>query len=242
MNEAMKERKARAREWFAEHVVEEHSTLRSEGGLEIETLLWRRPGTWNYAVRYLRIGGTLIVTGDLYDGVYHWGGNPPKTLAWIGGCDIGYFASKCQASPIGRQFKSWDEEVARRRIEAQLEDADRWADGKDEDCPICEGTGRKPGTTEEEDVPCENPDCSCGFVFVPDPSRQRKVFEEYDGSEALDSAFEWTRWLDAHGVEAFGGDYYELSEVGQTIDGLCVAHLVGLKMAMEKLGLSRAAA
>lgn len=237
------EQKARAREWFAEHQVQEHTTVRTEGGVEFEYLRWGKPGTGMYRLNFLRMGDTLMVTGDLYDAVYGWGGAPPKTLAWIAGCDVDYFASKCMASPHGRGFRNWDGEKAARQAEFWLADRDRWnGDFRMEDCTTCGGTGQAPGTTDDDDEPCPAEGCWGGEVEVPLPSRERVGFEKHEGADYIHDRHEWNEWLRDHGQEVFGDDWWEFTSFGDGVDLLCVAHLVGLQMAMDQLGLERDAA
>jgi len=62
----------------------------------------------------------LYVRGDLGDAIYRFNAGY-KTLAlnWVKEINIDYFASKCEASPVGRGYKIWDREKAK-------EDIDDW--------------------------------------------------------------------------------------------------------------------
>lgn len=231
---ALQEREARAREWFADHVVVDHQT-QMIGRREVELLEWRKPGTYCYAVTYLRVGDQLTVCGDLGEASYGWGHAPPKTLAWIAGCDVSYFASKCTASAYGRGFRSWDPSEAARQIEFRFQELDEnEGECRQEKCTACDGRGGP-----EDDVSNECPTCDgWGIIEVPLPHPARAKFGEADGHQSLGSKEEWLAWLDQHGYDVFGDDFWEwCAGIGEVIDGCCVAHLVGLKMAMEQLGV-----
>ena len=114
--------------WFKDHVAA-HQIVHCADGTLIERLRWKKPGTGTYLVEYLRIGGRLIVTGDIGDAIYWWSGN--HSMHWISNCNLGYFAGKCEASENGRDFKVWDSDVARDRILAHFEEVHEWADTED---------------------------------------------------------------------------------------------------------------
>jgi hypothetical protein len=64
----------------------------------------------------------------------------------------------------------------------------------------------------------------------------KRRFEREDGPEALEFREAWLAWLNEHGDDFFGSDYYEYaSDIGVKIDLTCHAHLIGLKMAFEQL-------
>lgn len=65
--------------------------------------------------------------------------------------------------------------------------------------------------------------------------RRRKRFIEAGGPEAIYNRQEWTLWLQQHGCDAFGQDFYEFAYFGDVIDTRCEAHLIGLKMAVAQL-------
>ncbi len=109
---------AEIREWFANH--EATYSVGDVGGVQVERLVWKRPGTSTYRVDYACIGGTtLCVAGDLGEAVYNTGAN---SLEWWARCDLSYFASKCYASETGRGYKEWDEREARSRLESSIAD------------------------------------------------------------------------------------------------------------------------
>jgi hypothetical protein len=94
------------REWFAEH----EATLEGESGL-----MWKRPNSWNYAVRYSIFRETLFVAGDLGCAAYQW--SEAISFHFLTGCDLSYFHGKCVASEVGRAFNLWSEHRLRKGIE-----------------------------------------------------------------------------------------------------------------------------
>ena len=57
-----------------------------------------------------------------------------------------------------------------------------------------------------------------------------------DGREALNHKDAWLRWLEDHGHEYFGDDWWEFApNFGQIISIRCRAHLIGIKMAFHQL-------
>jgi hypothetical protein len=108
-----KQREQQIREDFANHVATT-STCKDHIG-EFITLEWAKPGTNNCRVVYLLRGSILLVYGDLGEAIYQWGGHfgGQTFLAFLSGCSLDYFASKCQASDDGSGGKNWDEEYAK---------------------------------------------------------------------------------------------------------------------------------
>lgn len=104
-------------QWFKDHVPE----FFVYGDGSFLKIKWRKPETWNYAVVYLidKRMGHLCVFGDLGEAVYQW--NPPIDIDFLGGLDLSYFDSKCQASSCGERGKTWNEEVAVTYIKEYIE-------------------------------------------------------------------------------------------------------------------------
>ncbi len=92
----------------------------SGGGIEViqtapvEVIRWRKPGTNVYAITFIKYGRCLMVLGDCFAATYQWSEN--LTWAFLAGCGLHYFLEKCESSPHGRGFKSWDADVAKRYI------------------------------------------------------------------------------------------------------------------------------
>lgn len=61
------------------------------------------------------------------------------------------------------------------------------------------------------------------------------AFARLSGWEAVEYKTDWHYWLQAHGSDFFGADYFEFAEIGEIIDARCEAHLVGLKRALASL-------
>lgn len=100
-------------EEFKEHMV----TYWQYG--KIEELIWRKPGSSVYAIFYLYKAGTLYVSGDVGSAVYRWHSSI-GTLRNIAGCQVDYFASKCEASEYGRDFREWNSHRALEEIETLI--------------------------------------------------------------------------------------------------------------------------
>lgn len=120
---------------FENHVATYSRLALPNGGL-MEWLQWKNPNSSNYAIWYVRYGGFLCVFGDAGDAVFQW--HEVVSLEFIANCSLDYFEGKCQASPYGRRFRSWDEETAKERLteffaeeenaglETKFEDAGGW--------------------------------------------------------------------------------------------------------------------
>lgn len=93
---------------------EQHVATYTRLGEHHEMLIYRRPeSSYGYMV-YTRRNGYLIVTGDFGCAIYLW--SCFNSLEWISGLDTGYFKSKCEASPQGRDFSSWDSDKVIKRV------------------------------------------------------------------------------------------------------------------------------
>jgi len=120
---------AYADEIFKNHEVEYEKL---EGKLvTIEWLKWKNPNSGFHSIAYVRAGGTLLVYGDMFEAVYQW--NEAVTLKWISQCDIGYFHSKCRASPVGKEFKRWDYDALKTRVVDNFKDQVKDENGTDSD-------------------------------------------------------------------------------------------------------------
>ena len=101
-------------EWFPQHAAR---IVRYEAPLNgdihnppIHSLIWAKPGTSTYLVRYILINSTLVVTGDLGSAIYRWGHDKEIGFEWIARCDFCYFASKIEG--LNRvELREWCAEV-----------------------------------------------------------------------------------------------------------------------------------
>jgi hypothetical protein len=64
---------------------------------------------------------------------------------------------------------------------------------------------------------------------------KRLKFIEYDGWGELHSNASWIIWLARNGYDVFGDDYTDMENIGSEISLHCRAHLVGLRMAFERM-------
>ena len=96
--------------WFKDHV----ATVSREGDTDV--LTWARPGTGIYRVNYRILGGknVLVVTGDVDVAAYCW--SQPVTFQWLAHLDLDYFSDKCLASPVGREFRTWDPDFGMQQL------------------------------------------------------------------------------------------------------------------------------
>lgn len=104
------------RNWFPDHIIEQDENWG-------EWVLWRKPDTGIYMVRYHIYRNRLIVTGDIGSAVYVWSEN----VSWnfLANCSIDYFAGKCIASEYGLWGKTWNSECAEQRVREAVEDRDK---------------------------------------------------------------------------------------------------------------------
>jgi hypothetical protein len=107
MNAERMVQEARIREWFVDHhaIFTERDTA-DDTQWDLKILYWGKPGTGMYSIRYVIMGPVLMVWGDLECAVYRW--SSPITWKFLAGCDLQYFAGKCEASPKGRTFEEYD--------------------------------------------------------------------------------------------------------------------------------------
>lgn len=110
-------------EWFKDH--QANVVLSRE---EVVIIDWRKPGTSNYACRFVIIGGTLTVLGDIGEAVYGWSSR--LTLDFLAGLDFGYFHSKCCASEKGTRFNQWEPAPALRALHEFIKDDEEWSDAE----------------------------------------------------------------------------------------------------------------
>ena len=109
-------------EWFKEHVAS-RTKMADGNGNEVDMLIWAEPGITTYKMVFIHHKNMLMVYGDLGEAVYGW--SSLNSLEWIAACEIGYFASKCEASEYGWQYREWDEQEALRCIQGYLEEPEK---------------------------------------------------------------------------------------------------------------------
>lgn len=111
--------------WFSKHEVK----CGASGDifdLKWETALlfsWQNPASWNYGCRFIIHGRWLIIVGDIGESVFEW--SDYITLNFLAGLDFGYFISKCRASDSGRDYSSWDSEIAAFSVAAFISESHR---------------------------------------------------------------------------------------------------------------------
>jgi len=104
-------------EQFKNHVATMQSLFLDDPGRHgtpIVWLEWRSPRTWTYACRYMIDSQWLFAYGDLFEATYQWGGS--ISLEFLAGLNFDYFLGKCRASPDGRNWETWHDDVARTEL------------------------------------------------------------------------------------------------------------------------------
>lgn len=126
-NEAMRTKATVLQETIAD--ISERWFGQSEATLEefgpYQRLVWRRPGSSSYYMRYTLIGGTLYVSGDCGDGVYNW----YSYVTWkdLAGMELDYFTSKRAAGSKGRGAGyDWHAKVARNYLTQYIDEQEQW--------------------------------------------------------------------------------------------------------------------
>lgn len=110
-------RRDRIARWFTEHRAT-LTTFTAPGAPLIESLRWAKPGTGAYSVNYQTYGHRLFVSGDIGYAIYVVSEVQP--LEFWASCDLGYFASKCVASPEGREYRVWDAAAAKAALRESI--------------------------------------------------------------------------------------------------------------------------
>ncbi len=105
--------------YFPDHVAKADS--------DEHMIQWKKPGTGNNSVVYLLHRNLLFVGGDLGSAVYCW--SQCITLDFLAGCNLDYFAGKCEASEVGRSFNEWDGDTAERRMRERFAEEGYYAEG-----------------------------------------------------------------------------------------------------------------
>ncbi len=92
------------RDWFRYHVCTRNEQFPDW------RMVWANPRSSFYSVHYIIYGSALFVTGDIGSAVY--GFNQKLDWKFLADCELDYFASKCQASERGREYREWCESNA----------------------------------------------------------------------------------------------------------------------------------
>lgn len=118
------------KEWFKDHTA---SIIAGSLTFETPVLIigWQKPDTWNYGCRFIIYRRWLCVVGDIGEATFEW--NQDITPEFLGSLDFGYFMSKCEASPSGKDFEDWDNNVASRNVQERIAELRQSTDLADED-------------------------------------------------------------------------------------------------------------
>lgn len=200
--------------WFEKHIATKN-VFKSNNGTEFIQIEWKEPGTSHYYISYNLINNNLIVTGDLFDAIYHW--SSPVSFESISSMNLDYFSSKCEASPKGRDFLSWNNKYAYENFFFILD-------------------------SELEEFLLEKNKIEKSFEDLNENEKQELMesyLEKYDCFDDVQSIVEsqesWVEFLKEYGDDALGSDCWEYYNMAMMPDMLCHAHLEGLKLAVKQL-------
>ena len=193
--------------WFKDHIATKNIYKSDNSKTEIIQIQWKKPGTSHYHIDYNLIDNNLIVTGDLFDAIYHW--SSPVSYKSIASMNLDYFSSKCEASPEGRDFISWNNKYAYENfffiLESELEEF-----------------------LEEKKIDKNFKDLN--------EDEKLDLMESYldkhdyidDVVSIVDCKESWIEFLKEYGDNVLGSDCWEHYNMGMMPDMLCHAHLEGL--------------
>jgi len=188
--------------WFSENI----ATYQKFSD-DVRMIEFKRPDSMIHGITYIIHERTLFVNGDYYAATYRW--SSPISFQFLAGCHLGYFSEKCDASPEGREYLSWDEEVARKGFEEELEN--RIAElGLDDDKEAEKAFKEKWADEIEEARGC-----------LSDRWEWFRFIDSYHHNEFVEAMF--------------GDDHYGDYNIGMTVDVCCQAHLVGIRLAVAQL-------
>lgn len=200
---------------FKDHVAE-FSDL--EEGMQM--LKWGIPGRYVHRIDYLIHGNILFVTGDYGSATYRWGDR--INFEFLSGLNLGYFAEKCEASEKGRFFKSWDERVAEYELIRWVDDASGYEDLSTDEEVAEERTWRGLvvfGSNEYR------------YALA---SGEERIIPFKSAIESCYRDSEWSMWLNEHGYDVFGQDFWEYwPSIGEIVDPRCTYHLRGINRAWK---------
>jgi len=195
-------------------IFKDHVAKHEKHGEHLETLEFKKPGSSNYAIWFVRHYGNLMVWGDCYEATYQWSYDDEICLEWMAKLNPDYFIGKCRASPHGRKPYYWDNQTAKKELHKYF---DEYKD------------------TEEYD-PEEHED------DIKNRAEEERKFKETGGWEYLDEGKEgYTRWAYDHAYEIFGSDWYEhvSGDPGKMLDHCIKLHLPALKAAVKQLKVNQ---
>ena len=198
-------------QWFPNHIAK--FTEHPDGTKILE---WRnKSGTSVYWFTAVLRNGALCIFGDIGEAIYRW---YPDVFDWEFFADtgIGYFESKCCASESGRRYYEWDQKVALDAIADHIRSETENAEG--------------------DDAVVDRPEQIENRAFV----QKWQELSDEGGDEASESEDAWLTWCNScydDVTRLFGDDCMEwVPGCGRVISNRCVAHLIGIQMALEQRG------
>lgn len=208
---------------FGKHVAR-YWRLQTGNSPVVELLRFQEPGANNYFIEFILTNGTLMVRGDLGEAAYCWYGD--IDFNFLAGIDMGYMASKCQASEVGGRFVDWDEGEGRVSLKGYME----CQDDDDELDPFMADNSFKLDENDE---------------YSDDQYKEaRKLLTEKRCKDILyeceiGNEFEWAaniNRLDDPGETFNDHDYWEWAyNVGKVPHVRLFCHYIGLKLAVKQL-------
>jgi hypothetical protein len=102
-------------DWFKNHIAEYFISETKD--IKIQLLKWKEPETSVYFVKYILDYNSLFIKGDIGEAAFCW--NNPVSFKNIANMDLNYFAQKCVASEKGKDFTSWNPQLAKERLKEE---------------------------------------------------------------------------------------------------------------------------
>lgn len=215
-------------ERFKDHVAEYWA---GDLGCKVERILFRKPGTSIELINFMAYGNTLVVTGDLYDGVYSV--PRPQSMSFWVTTDVGYMAGKLADLNGGRAGCStvWDSEKARGGLEHLKKELIEEV-FEDNELLIEESEKTKEEWLKEALA-----------VYFPDDRKTKDSLHRllswnyWEPEGHVDSEFSWQSFLQDHGEDIWGPDWWEsgASKVGTKTNPMIEIHNAALKLAVAQL-------
>jgi hypothetical protein len=216
------------KEQFKDHVAEYWTC---EVGCKVERILFRKPGTSIELINFMAYGNTLVVTGDLYDGVYSV--PRPQLMSFWAEVDVSYMACKLVDLNGGRAecAEVWDTEKARNGLERLKKEL------------IAEVTEDNALLIEESGKSAEEWIKEATAEYFPDSCKKRgslfnlMSWNYWEPEGHVDDEFSWKSFLQEHGEDIWGQDWWEsgASNVGKMRNPIIEVHSMALKMAVAQL-------
>ncbi len=212
-------------------------------GTRIERLVFRKPNSGIDYIQFLSIHASLIVSGDLFEGIYAVSGT--KSLTWWEGTSADYLSGKLRDLNGGRADASevWCSQQAEEQLKLFKEDLMKnIIDETRSEFDIFK--------TDEgnEEVTFENwlTEHLESLNEFDDQKRktnfhtycyQLKFWNEYEPERYTSDEHEWITFLHDHGTDIFGDCHHESGtyNIGKKRNPMIDVHKIALDLALKQL-------